>query len=119
MGSPNCACAEAKWWCPNLYGDYKLTANGVAKLDTYLLPRIEDFFISIRGKYFSKSDLPQAYLQLPLGETSSLSTHRKDNTNIPDFHLEWPLHHQYFRATIDNLLQGIAKIRIYLDHWGN
>ena len=52
-------------------GDYKLTVNGVAKLDTYPLPRIEDLFSSLSGgKYFSKLDLAQAYLQLPLDEAS-------------------------------------------------
>ena len=35
-------------------GDYKLTANHVAKLDTYPLPRIEDLFASLSGgKQFS------------------------------------------------------------------
>ena len=29
--------------------DYKLTANHVAKLDTYPLPRIEDLFASLSG----------------------------------------------------------------------
>ena len=45
-------------------GDYKLTVNAVAKLDTYPLPRIDDLFTSLSGgKYFSKLDLAQAYLQ--------------------------------------------------------
>ena len=48
-------------------GDYKLTVNAVAKLDTYPLPRIDDFFTSLAGgKYFSKLDLAQAYLQLSM-----------------------------------------------------
>ena len=29
--------------------DYKLTVNGIAKLDTYPLPRIEDLFSSLSG----------------------------------------------------------------------
>ena len=38
-------------------GDYKLTVNEMAKLDTYLLPRIEDLFSSLSGgKYFSNLD---------------------------------------------------------------
>ena len=52
-------------------GDYKLTVNGVAKLNTYPLPRIEGLFSSLSaGKYFSELDLTQAYLQLPLDEAS-------------------------------------------------
>ena len=50
---------------------YKLTVNKVAKLDTNPLPCIEDLFSSqSRGKYFSKLDLVQPYLQLPLDEAS-------------------------------------------------
>jgi len=48
--------------------DYKLTVNAVAKLDMHPLPRIDDLFTG--GKYFSKLDLAQAYLQLPLEEDS-------------------------------------------------
>ena len=55
-------------------GDYKLTVNEVVKLDTYPLPRIEDLFSSLSGgKYFSKLDLAQAYLQLPLDEASRMN----------------------------------------------
>ena len=43
-------------------GDYKLTVNRVAKLDTYPLPRITDLFASLAGgTLFSKLDLTQAY----------------------------------------------------------
>ena len=52
-------------------GDYKLTVNQVAKRDTFPLPRIQDIFASLEGgKTFSKLDLAQAYLQVPLEENS-------------------------------------------------
>ena len=38
-------------------------------LDTYPLPCIDDLFTLLSGeKYFSKLDLAQAYLQLPMDE---------------------------------------------------
>ena len=47
-------------------GDYKVTVNKVAKLDTYPLPRIEDLFASLAGgKQFTKLDLAHAYQQIP------------------------------------------------------
>ena len=64
-----------------LCGDYKLTVNPVANTDTYPLPRIEDLFASLSGgKVFSKLDMTQAYLQIPVDEESkkytTLNTHK-------------------------------------------
>ena len=61
-------------------GDYKLTANISASVDTYPLPKIEDLFTDLSGgKTFTKLDLAQAYLQLPLSEDSkpltTINTH--------------------------------------------
>lgn len=100
-------------------GDYKLTLNGVAKLDTYPLPRIEDLFSSLSGgKYFSKLDLAQAYLQLPLDEASrkyvTINTQKGlyQYTRLPFGVASAP---SIFQRTMDNLLQGIAKVCVYLD----
>ena len=42
-------------------GDYKLTVNRAAKVDTYPLPRIDDLFATLAGgKAFSKLDLAHA-----------------------------------------------------------
>ena len=42
-------------------GDYKVTVNSAARLDTYPLPRIEDLFVSLSGgKSFTKLDLAHA-----------------------------------------------------------
>ena len=52
-------------------GDYKLTANKAARLDTYPIPRIEDLFSSLAGgRLFSKLDMSQAYAQLCLDDES-------------------------------------------------
>ena len=62
-------------------GDFKVTINQVSCLDSYPLPRIEELFAKLLGgKYFSKLDLSQAYLQLPLEESSkefvTINTHK-------------------------------------------
>jgi len=64
----------------------EVTVNAVAKLDTYPLPCIEDFFTSLSGgKYL---DLAQAYLQLPLEEDSRKYVTIKASTSTLDFSLE-------------------------------
>ena len=52
-------------------GDFKLTINQAAKVDTYPLPRIDDIFSRLAsGKHFTTLDLVHAYLQVPLDEDS-------------------------------------------------
>ena len=62
-------------------GDFKVTINQASQVDTYPLPKIEDLFTKLSGgKYFSKLDLSQAYLQLPLEDSSkefvTINTHK-------------------------------------------
>ncbi|KAL5477033.1 hypothetical protein EMCRGX_G023772 [Ephydatia muelleri] len=64
-----------------LCGDYKVTVNSVANVESYPLPRINDLLASLTGgKVFSKLDLSHAYLQLPLDEKSkeyvTITTHK-------------------------------------------
>ena len=52
-------------------GDFKVTINQVSQIDSYPLPRVEEFFSRLSGgKYFSKLDLSQAYLQVQIDEDS-------------------------------------------------
>jgi len=52
-------------------GDYKMTVNQAAKIDSYPLPKINDLFASLAGgQTFSKLDLANAYLQIPLDEAT-------------------------------------------------
>ncbi len=65
----------------HICGDYKATINQAALTVTYPLPRVEDLFANLSGgKQFSKLDLSNAYLQLPLDEESSqlvcINTHK-------------------------------------------
>ena len=55
-----------------LCGDFKVTLNPALKNDVYLFPLTEELFQKLNGGYkFSKLDLAEAYLQVPLEEASS------------------------------------------------
>lgn len=54
-----------------LCGDYKVTVNQALNVEEYPLPTPEDLFSTLSGgKIFSKLDLSQAYLQIPVDESS-------------------------------------------------
>ena len=100
-------------------GDYKVTLNRVAKTDTYPLPKIEDLFTSLSGgKFFSKMDLASAYLQIPLDEQSkeytTINTHKGlyCYNRLPFGVASAP---SIFQRTMENILQGINHVCVYLD----
>ena len=100
-------------------GDYKVTINCAAKTDTYPLPKIEDLFASLSGgKLFSKMDLASAYLQIPLDEQSkeytTINTHKGlyCYNRLPFGVASAP---SIFQRTMENLLQGINHVCVYLD----
>jgi len=99
--------------------DYKLTVNRAAKTDTYPLPRIEDLFASLAGgTVFSKLDLAQAYLQVPLDEASkkyvTVNTHRGlfQYNRLPFGVASTP---SIFHRIMENVLQGLTGVCAYLD----
>ena len=100
-------------------GDYKLTVNQVAKLDTYPLPRIEDLFASLSGgQTFSKLDLAHAYLQVKLDEESqkyvAVNTQKGlyTYTRLPFGVASAP---SIFQRMMESILQGLPHVSIYLD----
>ena len=102
-----------------LCGDYKLTVNQAAKVDTYPLPRIEDLLASLAGgKSFSKLDLAHAYQQIELEEESrkyvTVNTHKGlfQYNRLPFGVASAPA---VFQRTMENLLQGLNNVCIYLD----
>ena len=100
-------------------GDYKLTVNRVAELETYPLPRIEDLFASLAGgKSFSKLDLAHAYLQVELDQSAkkyvTINTHRGLYTynRLPFGVASAPA---IFQRMIENILQGLKHVCVYID----
>ena len=100
-------------------GDYKVTINQDLKLDHYPMPKAEDIFSTLNGgEKFTKLDLSQAYLQLPLDEESqkltTISTHKGlfQYTRLPYGIASAPA---IFQMTMDKILQGLNGVSCYLD----
>ena len=82
-------------------GDYRVTVNQAIQIDSYPLPKIEELFAKLSGgKYFTKLDMSQAYLQLQLDDDSkklvTVNTHRGlfQYNRLP-FGVSAALHQQY------------------------
>lgn len=100
-------------------GDYKVTVNPYLKVNQYPIPTPEELFHKLNGgQKFSKVDLKDAYMQLPLDEKS-----RKMCVIITPQGLFEPQRLQFgissapaiFQKFMDQLLQGIDGVVCYLD----
>ena len=100
-------------------GNFIVTVNPVLKVDQYTLPKIEDIFPQLaRGHQFTKLDLTQAYLQLPVHENSkelvTINTHKGiyRYNRMPFGIASAPAMCQ---RTIEEVLQGITGVQVMLD----
>lgn len=62
-------------------GDYKVSVNPALDVEQYPLPKPQELFATLAGgKLFTKLDISQAYMQLPLEEESqkylTINTHK-------------------------------------------
>ena len=102
-----------------LCGDYKLTVNRAARLDTYPIPSLEDLFSGLAGgQVFSKLDMSQAYAQLCLDEESKcytvINTHRGlFKYNRLSFGVSAAP--GIFQRAMEQLLRDIPGVVVYLD----
>ena len=102
-----------------LCGDFKVTINQVLRVESYPLPRVDELFANLaKGKYFSKLDLSQAYLQLPLAPKSrefvTINTSKGlfQYNRLPFGVSSAPA---IFQRCMETLLQGCQGVSVYLD----
>ena len=91
----------------------------LTKVDGYPIPKIEDLLSNLAGgKTFSKLDLSHAYSQLVLNEGSkkyvTINTH-KSLFRYNRLSYEISSAPGIFQRMIENLLQGISQVMVYLD----
>ena len=100
-------------------GDFKVTVNPALCVEHYPIPRIEDLFASLSGGLrFSKLDLSQAYLQVPVSEDSrkylTITTHKGTFcfNRLPFGITSAP---SIFQKIMDQVLQGLPNVHCFLD----
>ena len=102
-----------------LCGDYKLTINRASPTETYPLPVVDELFTNLAvGKYFSKLNLSNAYLQLPVDDESkqlvTINTHKGlfQYNRLP---FGVASASAIFQRHIEMLLQGLTNVSVYID----
>ena len=100
-------------------GDYKVTVNQEAKVDSYPLPQIDDLLAKLSGgTKFTKLDMSHAYQQVELEEDSrkyvTITTHQGlfQYNRLPFGVSSAP---GIFQRTMDSLIQGLPGVVGYLD----
>lgn len=102
-----------------LCGDYKRTVNPACQADQYPMPKVEEMLASLSGcQRFTKIDLSQAYLQLPLAPESrkytTINTHKGlyQFTRMP-FGISAAS--AIFQKRIEEVLQGLRCVLVRAD----
>ncbi|KAI4887000.1 hypothetical protein NFI96_027939, partial [Prochilodus magdalenae] len=100
-------------------GDFKVTINPALCAEYHPIPRIEDLFASLSGGHrFSKLDLSQAYLQVPIKIDSrkylTITTHKGMfcYNRLPFGITSAP---SIFQRIMDQVLQGLPNVHCFLD----
>jgi hypothetical protein len=99
--------------------DFKRTVNLAVEPDTYPLPRIEELFAKmVGGKQFTKLDLSQAYIQLPLDtDAQELCTVNTSKGLLRYTRLPFGESPAVgiFQRRIECLLQGVESAASFID----
>ena len=110
---------KKKDWSVRLCGDFKVMVNPALTAEQYPLPVIEDLFAGLAGgKTFSKIELNQAYLQMPVEagsqELLTITTHKGlyRYRRLPFGVTSAPA---VFQRAMDQVLSGLPGVQCYLD----
>ena len=102
-----------------LCGDYKVTVNQALIAETYPLPVVDDLLAALaRGKVFSKLDMSNAYLQLPLDEASQQHVVINTHKGLFKYHrLPFGVSTapSIFQRCMDSVLQGLEGVVAFID----
>ncbi|GFR63427.1 hypothetical protein ElyMa_001894800 [Elysia marginata] len=98
-----------------LCGDYKTTVNPNLEAEKYTLPPMEDMLAQLeQGVTFSKIDLRQAYLQLPLDDASKTITTINTSKGLYTYNrLPFGVASSpaIWQKTTDTILQGLSGVQ--------
>ncbi|XP_064622516.1 uncharacterized protein K02A2.6-like [Lineus longissimus] len=100
-------------------GDFQLTVNQATRGNQYPIPKIADLYAKLAGgQTFTKIDMSDAYLQMESDDASKqlavINTHRGlFRYNRLAFGISSAP--GIFQRTMDNLLQGLDHVVVYLD----
>ncbi len=100
-------------------GDFKTTINQASDTEVYPLPRVDELFADLSGgKHFTKLDMSNAYLQLPLSEESkqyvTINTH-KGLFQFNRLSFGVASAPAIFQRTMETLLRGLSRVSVYQD----
>lgn len=100
-------------------GDFKVTVNPALNIEQYTMPKMEDMMATLeQGKSYSKIDLRQAYLQLPLDEASRIVTTINTSKGLYTYNrLPFGIASSpaIWQRTMDTILQGIPGVQCNQD----
>ena len=100
-------------------GDYRLTCNKALLIDRYPIPRVDELLGTLAGgKYFTKLDMSQAYMQLTLDNSSKPLTTINTHKGLFEYNrLCYGIASApgIFQRTMESLLGGIAGVALFLD----
>ena len=101
-------------------GDYKVTVNPYLEMNTYPLSNPKDLFATLAGgRYFSKLDMKQAYLQMKVSPQSqkylTISIRQRASLHILVCHLESVPRQLYGNVYNERNLNRNFRSRLFLD----
>lgn len=104
---------------PRICGDYRITVNPQLRQTATVTPVVEDMFAGLQGNtYFSKIDLSNAFLQIPLHDHAKEITTINTNWGLFQYQfLPFGLHISpgLFQKAINEILQNLHGVRSYQD----
>lgn len=100
-------------------GDYKVTVNPALNTEQYTMPKMDDMLATLeQGQTYSKIDLRQAYLQLPLNDASRKITTINTSKGLYTYNrLPFGISSSpaIWQKTMDTILQGVPGVQCNQD----